>query len=336
MRRWFILFFIVISPTLWAQDYMDQLLITGIENAKVYGKAYMDPGSKALLFTLSKGWYHSAKVKKRGSLDLSLKMSNSFVSEKDQSFTIDPKSFDFLTPLISSGEVEAATILGNNSPGIHMLAKYKGNDQQYHETEIILPQGLGHSSVNFLPAGFVEAAVGTGIGTEIKFRFLPKIKLKGVSTSLYGAAIQHEITHWLSPSSNFPLHIAALAGVTFFDGRYHLPPRRSLEGEDQSVKAHSTSWIITSLFSTDFKILNFYAGAGYMFGKTDTALKGNFQATLPHAQLNLTDPYSITNRNDGLTATLGTNLQLGRFQFYIDYNLQRFAGFSGGMSLKII
>lgn len=336
MKRWFLSFFIAFTQTLWAQDYMDQLLITGIENAKAYGKAYMDPGSKALIFTLSNGWYHSAKVKRSGRFSLSLKMSNSFVSEEDQRFTIDPKSFDFLTPLISSGEVEAATILGNNSPGIHMLAKYRGNDQQYHETEIILPQGLGHSGINFLPVGFVEAAVGTGIGTEIKFRFLPKIKLKGVSTSLYGGALQHEITHWLSPHSNFPLHIAALVGVTFFDGKYNLPPHRSLKGEGQNVKAHSTSWIITSLFSTDFKTLNFYAGTGYIFGKTDTALKGNFQATLPHAQLNLTNPYNITNRNDGMTATLGTDLQLGRFQFYLDYNFQRFAGFSGGISLKII
>lgn len=326
MRRWCIIFSIVISPSLWAQDYIDQLLISGIENARTYGKAYMDPGSKALIFTLSNGWYSSAKVKRKGKLDLSLKMSSSFVSKKDQSFTVDTKAYDFLTPLISSGQVESATILGNNSPGIHMLAKYKGNDQQYHETEIILPQGLGHSGINFLPTGFVEAAVGTGIGTEVKFRFLPKINLKGVSTSLYGAAIQHEITSWLPSSSNFPLHIATLAGVTFFDGRYNLPPHRSLKGENQSVKAHSTSWVITSIFSTDFKTLNFYAGAGYMFGKTNTALKGNFQTTLPHTQINVTDPYHITNRNNGLTATFGTNLQLGIFQFYLDYNFQRFGG----------
>lgn len=232
--------------------------------------------------------------------------------------------------------MEVATVLGENSPDILMVIDYQNSDGSMSQTEITLPQGIGSTGVSAIPSAYLQASVGLLKGTEVKLRFLPKIKIEGVETNFYGGAIQHEVTSWIPGGKVFPLHISALIGYTEFKGSYALESNTIVEGNNQKVETQIDSWLFTAIVSTKFPIINFYGGLGYVSGSAYTDLKGTYliKEGVISSQT-ITDPFRLSNDVSGIKATLGTALTLGFFGIHAGYSFQKFNNVNVGLNFGI-
>lgn len=330
MRLKIISLLLLMGASLHAQKNIGQLLDAGIEDAKQFTKSYMSPGSKGLVSGLSNGWYNSGKGKNFGQFEISIIGNGSFVSDKHKEFQLNTANYKYLKFEDPSVEqMMVATVFGRNKPDIPI--KLLDSEGKFTGEEILLPQGIGSSRVNIIPSGYLQASVGILKGTEVKLRYLPKVKIEDVSTSLYGGAIQHELTSWIQGTKLLPLSISALVGYTSLKGSYDLEDNNREYG-DQKIKTHVNSWLFTAIVSTKLPVVNFYGGVGYVAGNSDTHLKGTYRS---NEGVTLTAPYGVSNNSDGFKATLGAKLSLGFFRFNADYSFQDFNNVSVGVNFGI-
>ncbi len=331
------LLFLMGSAQLIAQSNINQLLASGLEDAKQFSDAYTSPASSGLIFSLSNGWFNTAKSKNLGEFEISIIGNASFVGDDQKHFHFNESDYNFLhfkNPALNERDI--ATIFGQNDPAAEMLITYEAPNGTVTQTEITLPQGLGSVGVSTIPTAYLQASVGILKGTEVKLRYLPKIELEKVSSNFYGAGIQHELTSWIPGGDIFPLHIAALVGYTAFKGSHDLTPSSLISGSEQRIETQINSWLFAALVSTKLPVINFYGGLGYVTGKSTTDLLGKYRinAGVLKSQT-LVDPYSITHKAGGIKASLGFKLKLAFFRLNAAYSFQKFNSVSLGLNFGI-
>lgn len=338
MKIKLILLFILFSPALLAQKgSVAQLLAAGIDDAKQYSNAYISPGTKALIFNLSNGWFSTAKAKKPGEFEFSLVGNGSTVDSGDKTFQFNPGDYRTLRLIDRSfNQVELPTVLGASNPDQQLAVHYTDPDGDTHRLAIEGPQGISASGIDLVPSGFLQASLGILKGTELKVRYFPRLKFKGVSSNFYGGALQHEFTSWIPGAQHFPFHVSALIGYSGLHAHYDLNRGPIMKGNGQRINLDTDSWVFTGIVSTDFSRLNFYGGIGYITGHTTTRLKGDYQIEEgPFKGTLFTDPYHLNNHADGVKGTLGAQLKLGRFRLNADYSFQKYNNISGGINFRI-
>ncbi|MBT8273550.1 MAG: hypothetical protein KJO77_07075 [Bacteroidia bacterium] len=87
------------------------------------------------------------------------------------------------------------------------------------------------------------------------------------------------------------------------------------------------------IVSTKLKIVNFYAGLGYLNAKTSSDLLGTYRVS--NGVLfseEIIDPFSIEETNSGMRASVGAHLKVGFFGFNVDYTLAEFDSASFGIN----
>ncbi|TFG74169.1 MAG: hypothetical protein E4H26_08500, partial [Flavobacteriales bacterium] len=169
-------------------------------------------------------------------------------------------------------------------------------------------------------------------GTEIKARFLPKIKAQDGSVGLYGLGIQHEFTEHLPAGNVFPVSISGVIGYTHLDGTYDFTDSNIIAGANQTLDMSLNSWVFQAVASTKLPIINFYGSLGYHTGKSNTDVLGTYTVQSGPFQQTYTDPFSIEEKTNGFRANLGAKLKLGFFRLNVDYTLAEFNNLSVGIN----
>ncbi|GAA4274298.1 DUF6588 family protein [Aquimarina gracilis] len=313
-----------------SQTDIDQILEIGVENAQRFSEDYFASAGQALINNMSNGWYTTAKVKKLWHFEVGIVGNLSFVRNDKQSFLLRTAEYTNLSLPDGSFSQFTATALGNNSDNLSVII----NEGQASQLEVVLPDGIGSSVINSLPGGFVQGSMGLIKSTEIKLRFLPRIKaVEDAEIQLYGVAFQHEFTDWVYPAKRWPVKVSALLGYTNVKGFYDLNATTGVPGTDQEVRLNSNSWLLTGIASTKFPVFNFYAGLGYYFGSNDADLLGTYQIQSgPFASDVVVDPISVRTKTNGVKATIGGRVQYGIFKANLDYTLQNFSNLSLGLA----
>lgn len=318
-----------------AQNNLGQLLASGIEDTRTFAKDYIRPGTEASIFNLSNGWYQTAEVKEVLEFEFSIIGNASVNLDKHHTFflnTVDYQNIEFADGAV---EKEVATIFGTNPTPVEVLVSYDtpfGTEQE----SITLPQGLAASGVEMLPTAFVQARLGIFKGTEIKARYFPKINYENVEAVIYGGAIQHEFTSWM-PSLDFPVAVSGIVGFTKMQGAYDFTELSYLEGANQQLNAEINSWLFSAIASTKLPVINFYGGVGYVAGSSTTDMLGTYKVVDDSGDTiaEVEDPFSITDKIDGIKANLGMSLQLGFLKLHADYNFQEYEAISLGLHFGI-
>ncbi len=312
-----------------SQTDIDQILEVGIENAQRFSEDYFASSGESLVNNMSNGWYNTAKTKKLWHFEVGIVGNLSFVREEKQSFVLNVAEYTDLTFRNGQTSQVVANALGINQDDITIVI----NEGQASELEVILPDGIGNAEINSIPGGFIQGSMGLIKSTEIKLRFLPRIKaVEDAEIQLYGIAFQHEFTDWVFPLKRWPVRIAALLGYTNVKGFYDLSADTGVTGVGQEVELNSNSWLITGIVSTKLPVLNFYGGLGYYFGSSDADLLGTYQIQNgPFASDIVTDPISVKNKTNGVKATIGAKVQYGVFKANLDYSLQNYSNLSLGL-----
>lgn len=316
-----------------AQDGLGDILTFGIEDANRFAQAYLNPGAEAFAYNFTNSWYNSAKSKKTFRFDLQLLAGAAFASSDDKRFLLDPAQYNNVEFRDGNPTAprEVATVFGANRPDV--VVRIPSNNPLVSDAEVTLPQGLGDTDVNFLPIGFLQASFGLPYGFEIKARFIPKIEIDEVESQLFGVGVQYELDRLFGVPRIFPIRFGALVGYTNFEGSYDFEDGDFVSGTNQRVDVEVDSWLFTLIGSTNIKIINVYAGLGYVTGNTTSKLRGTYQVNAGIIPVGgtLIDPININSDVSGMRANLGLDLKLGFFGFHAEYALQEYQSFNAGI-----
>lgn len=184
-----------------------------------------------------------------------------------------------------------------------------------------------------IPTAFLQASFAPFKGTQLKGRYFPKIDTEDAKLSLYGIGLQQEFTSWLPAEKIWPIHISGLIAYTHLDANYNFTDEGIVEGSDQQIKTEVNSMLYELIVSTKLKIINFYAGFGYLNGKSTTGLLGTYRVSNGIlTSEDIVDPFSIEKKISGARATGGFKLKLGFFGLNADYTVAEFNSASVGIN----
>ena len=313
-----------------AQDLND-LFISGLEDAERFANAYLAPVQEAGIYSMSNGWYNTADAKPLGGFEISIIGNITGFKNKDdkKSFLLDPNDYENLNFVDSPGQAqEVSTALGGIE-GVTVFVEEGGIVETFE-----LPAGLEAEDFDFIPSGYIQASVGLIKGLEVKARFLPKISFEDdAEIGLFGAGIQYEFTKLLPADKVLPVAISAVIGYTNLSGEYDFTDSFEVQGENQSIEASIRTWNFSAVVSTrKIPVINFYGGLGYITGSSDIDLLGEYEVTAGPFQETYTDPFMVSQDASGVVATLGTKIKLGFFRLNAEYNISEFSTFTAGMS----
>lgn len=325
----------LIAGNVSAQDNLGILLASGLEDTRTFAEDYIRPGTEGAIHNLSNGWYQSAEVKDVMGFEFSIIGNAATIKEEHQTFELNTSDYHNLRFPGGESVREVATIFGNSDP-TEVLIEYE-SPFGTEEASFFLPQGMGASGVDFVPAAFLQARVGVFKGTEVKFRYFPKLEYDNVEAELYGGAIQHELTSWLADSDLWPVSIAGIVGYTKMSGSYDFTAQQYMQGADQRLNAEMDSWLFSGIVSTNIPVINFYGGIGYLVGSSETEMLGTYSVVDDSGRTLVTveDPLTMAHSLSGIRANLGMSLKLDFFRIHADYNFQKYQTLSVGLHVGI-
>ncbi len=314
-----------------AQDLND-LFISGVEDAERFANDYLAPVQEAGLFSMSNGWYNSGEAKPLGGFEISIVGNITGFRNKDdkKSFVLDPADYDNLDFVDNPGQARSvSTALGD----IEGIVVFVEDETGLVREEFELPSGLEAEDFNFIPTGYIQASVGLIKGLEVKARFLPKITLDDdAEIGLFGAGIQYEFTKLLPADKLLPVAISAVIGYTGLNGEYDFTDSFDVQGENQRIDASFNTWNFSAVVSTkNIPVINFYGGIGYITGTSDIDLLGEYVVTSGPFQATYVDPFTVSTDANGVAANIGTKIKLGFFRINAEYNIAEFNTFTAGI-----
>lgn len=321
----------IFSANCYTQDFdFRNYLLLGVEPAEDLTSVYLSPLSEGLTYALTGGWYNSAVVKDRWSLDLALVSNGSFIPSDRLSKEINISTIENLEVLGGGDIVIIPTIIGSSDSRVTLIATVD-NEQFEFDT----PTGIGLLNINLLPSAFLQASVGLPANSEFSFRYVPKIKVSDISLGVLGAGIKHELSKTIKGLEKSPVAVAGMIAFTRLDTDYEFQAEGFVTGENQSVNGFLNTWLFEVIASTKSPIYNFYGGLGYVSGKSEYALRGTYIVETDTETLVFRDPFDVQNSVSGWRFNAGAKVRMGWFSLNLGYTFQGFNNLSLGINFNV-
>ncbi|SFR52913.1 hypothetical protein SAMN04490243_2651 [Robiginitalea myxolifaciens] len=317
------------SASVTAQSNINDLLAAGLDDAERFTTDYLAPVSEATVYSLAGSWLNTATAKPLGGFEISIVGSLAPFGNKDdkRAFVLNTAEYENLRFQDGSTSKEVATALGDIEGVTVVIEDENGLFSESFE----LPSGLGSEDINALPAGFLQGSVGLIKGTEVKVRFLPKIKADGAEVGLYGFGILHDFSSHLPAEKLWPVSLSGFIGYTQLSGTYDFTDTNFIDGENQRIDSEMRAWTFQAVVSTRLPVINFYGSLGYISGSSDTDILGTYVVTSGPFQTTYVDPFSISEKFSGASGSVGAKLKLGFFRLHAEYSVAAFDTFTVGM-----
>jgi len=329
-------------------DNVDFLRSAPADGVK-FVKAYIGPWANAFGAGMSGGWYNTAKPHKFGGFDITAGFNLGIVPSSDQSFEI--SSLGLSDAYTGSGLTSTAA--GNiNSQDMTLVDNASGVTLATFKT----PPGTGW---RYIPAPSAQLGIGLPLGTELKLRFLPKIKILDSDISLWGVGLMHSIMQHIPGSKLLPFDVSVFAGYSKLTTNIglNLQPEAGFPNnispsvvlDNQSFTATVDALNISAIASLNIPVLTVYGGLGYSRSKTMIELSGNY----PTPVLNIDDPLNpyaeytdagvLTGEEfpkmeiknfSGLRANFGLRVKLAVVTIHADYTRSQYNIFSAGLGIS--
>jgi len=224
----------------------------------------------------------------------------------------------------------------------------------YQVASFALPPG---TNWKMIPVPTAQIGIGLPMGTEVKFRYIPKIPIKDGDVSLLGVGLMHSIMQYIPGSKMIPVDVSLFGGFTKLQSNVpiDLQPDNFTDYttyntgsfSNQNMNASVTAWNISVVGSLNIPLLTVYGGLGYSKTLTTVKLTGNFPtpvyvaAPTPHAEYNDSGVLSGSELPDieiknfsGIRANLGVRLKLGVITINTDYTRSQYNVVSLGLGIS--
>ncbi len=329
-----ILLIIAISSLNVSSQELETILLAGDDAGKLTN-AYVNPGTKALIFNINNGWYHTAKVHKKFGFDITISASGSIIPEKEQFFNL----ADIGLSNVTTFNQPTTPTLGADNNITPAEITYNGtvSDQNVSVT-FEMPSGIKDDlPIGMVPSAMVQVGLGLPFKLEAIARFVPKIGNDDFKAGLFGIGLKKEITNWFGPLDKTPLHVSLLAAYTSMNADYEIG-NTSSDGvitQNASAEFKLNAYTFQALASLNFPIINLYGGVGYNSGNSDLNMLGDYTLSYgPGIQETVSNPLSISSDAGSFNATIGVRLSLGFFKLFGSYSAQEFSSFNAGIAFS--
>lgn len=318
------------------QINIHQLLASGVEDTQTFSSQYFVPGTEAMAFSLSNGWFTSAKSKNLFQIELSFIGNFTSIEDTQKRFQLNTNDYNFLE--FNNGFLvqDVANVLSENNPEIPVSAVFEDENGFQQSVAFNLPQGILEANSTSFTTVVPQLNIGFIAGFEFKLRYLPKINLKDATIQLYGFGVQHELSRWFPILKSLPLQVAIAANYTQFRSDVNLGETPIVDVNNGRFYNELKVWNYSTIISKKILFAHIYAGITYLDANATFGLKGDFnvnQGVIAGAFLQ--DPFLTSTNLQGWRKTIGLKLSLAFFKVNIDYNIQEYNTISGGISFGI-
>lgn len=297
-------------------SYSQNTITTEISDAKSLVEAYVSPLSYSLGSALNNGWYNTAKPHKLGGFDITITANIAFIPEDSDIFNITESN----NGTFKGGN--SATILGGLNAGGQANSSYGSN--------ILMPGGL---NINFLPTPILQAGIGLIKNTEVNFRYMPDLEIKGVGTGLLGIGIKHDVLQWLPIVDKIPVDISIQAGYSKLTSTFELnDPTNSINPTKANMDVTATT--INIVFSKKILMFTPYAGIGYNSTKTIFNVNGEYE--IAGYNIGAKDLSSLEfQNNNNLRANIGFRFQIAILALQANYTFSDYPIATLGVGISV-
>lgn len=343
---------LLINSSLTAQIQGD-FLKGGINDGMKVIEAYMAPWAKAFGAGFSGGWYNTAKPHKFGGFDITFTVSAGMVPDIESTFDLASIDFDHLELVNPSGPTLAPTIAGESNPGPSLRKVVTSGPYQIEVANFQTPEGTG---VGIVPVPMAQVGVGLPFGTEVKGRFIPKVKLFEGDIAMWGIGLKHSIMQYIPGNKLLPVDVSLFGGYTKLSGNMPINIQPDSYANfttydftsfsNQNVASSITGWNASVIASLNIPVLTVYGGLGYASSRTVVDITGNIPLPEADPAISTTGPVYkdsgvISNIEgidiqdfSGLRANLGVRVKFAIFTIHADYTRSQYNVFTGGFGIS--
>jgi hypothetical protein len=326
-------------------DFLRTAPVDGVK----YLEAYITPWANAFGAGLNGGWYNTAKPHKFGGFDITINASAGIVPTSAQTF--DASKIGLSASVTGAGV--SSTVAGLDKAG--PLMSYKSNGVTL--ASFNAPKG---ANWRYIPVPTAQVGIGLPLGTELKVRFIPKIKIKDGDVSLWGVGLLHSLTQYLPGDKALPFDVSLFAGYTklMADVPLALDPDQSVVQayttvnpttafQNQNMKVNVEALNVSAIASLNLPIITFYGGIGYTKTRTGMELSGNFPlpvfvaTPVPHAEYNDSGikkgsdfPKMDIKNFSGMRANIGFRIKLAFVTIHADYTRAQYNVLTTGLGFS--
>jgi hypothetical protein len=326
-------------------DFLRTAPVDGVK----YLEAYITPWANAFGAGLNGGWYNTAKPHKFGGFDITISTSVGIVPTSAQTF--DASKIGLSSSVTGAGI--SSSVAGPDKAGPSM--SYNANGVTL--ASFNAPKG---TDWRYIPVPTAQVGVGLPFGTELKVRFIPKIKIKDGDVSLWGVGLLHNLTQYLPGNKLLPFDVSLFAGYTKLMGNVPLGldpdpsvaqaytavnPSTAFNSQNLNITVSALN--VSAIASLNLPVITFYGGMGYTKTRTGMELSGNFPLPVavalpvPHAEYNDAGvkkgsdfPKMDIKNFSGLRANIGFRIKLAVITIHADYTRAQYNVLSTGLGIS--
>ena len=339
-----VLLIITSSVTLAQLKNVDFLRAGAADGSKIM-QAYLAPWANAFGAGLNGSWYNTAKPHKLLGFDITTAINLGFVPSSAGTYNVGDLGLTTLT-----GTGKSSTISGPKTAGPTLTKTVSGVTL----ASFALPPG---TNWKIIPVPTAQVGIGLPMGTELKFRYIPKINIKDGYISLWGVGLMHSIMQYIPGNKMIPVDVSVFGGYTKLQGNVPISLQAgttqsfttydpSTAFKNQKLSATIEAWNLSLIGSFNVPILTIYGGVGYSKTVTDIRLKGNFPTPTVDLAISTTQGVykdagviknfpAINIKNfSGLRVNFGVRLKLGVITIQGDYTKAQYNVVSAGLGIS--
>ncbi|RXG20261.1 DUF6588 family protein [Leeuwenhoekiella marinoflava] len=322
---------ITISTTALAQDDdgFEAIIVAGAQDANTLMGAYISPAMEGLVYSMSGGWYHTAKTHKKLGFDITIGVNAAIVPSEKELFAF--ADLDFQNTITATSGT-TPTVAGGGTPADVTVVTQDGDTGTF-----TMPEGIKDDlPLNAMPAPTLQASVGLIYDTDLMVRATPKLGSDDVKGSLFGVGLKHNLMQYFGPLDKLPLNIAVMGAFTSMSIDYDIEDGSSIDGVNQAAEFKLNSYTFQGVASLDFPFITVYGGLGYTGGKSELNVLGTYNVDYNGGadRTTLIDPIALSYSPSSVRASLGARLNLAFFKIYADYTVQEYNNLSAGIAFS--
>ncbi len=306
-----------------AQLDLGSLLEAGVADANQYLEDYMRPVFVGTGYAFNSGWYNTAKPHGTLGFDLTIQPSLAFVPSSAEFFTFSNADYTNLR-LADTSRDQFPTFMGPNldADDIPEIAVIEDGEETLRFTGLT---GLGLDETplpNALYAPTVQVGIGIVKNTELKVRYIPRIKIGDSAgeefiTELWGVGVMHDVKQWIPGIRLMPFDLSAFLGYTRFRSSIDL----DADNPDQNAELIISGMTVQAMISKEISVLTLYGGIGFSTSISSFQVTGTFD-TEDDVIIN---PIDFSFNSMGPRMNVGARVKLWIITFHAEYALQEYS-----------
>ena len=276
------------SSSLKAQDFFENFLEAGADDANEIFEAYLAPGLEGFGFGLNGGWYNTAATHKPFGVDLSFGVNAAFVPSSGEFYN--PNNLTLQTsrftdqngnPITSDTRFPTVAGSANPTPFIEVTNQETGLTERFEgPTGFEFIEDLPFVA---LPVPFVQLGIGLIKKTDIKVRYGQDFgAIEDGGADLLGIGIQHDVKQWIPGIKRLPFDASVFIGFTRLtadvaDIESDFEERGDPDGLNDIAEFDVNTLTYQLLVSKRLSVFTFYGGFGFYNNNIDLNVLGEYE-----------------------------------------------------------